>query len=248
MLFAMGIWTQGDDVYKKLKDSPLFHTQIAGPQITIRNYWRLGSQDKQDTNKPLWSNYVLLTTPENVKEALLNEKKVFLTHINTSRQVVIGGDEHACMKVISQLNCMFVKAPYHYVLHCEPMQAEFDRIADLHTWPVESNPEVTLYTAATYEPFQFCPEIIANNIATALCCPLDFPRLVERTYLDGARIYIEIGAGSNCSKWVDAILSDKTHVSIPINRSNCDDHVSIIRLMAILLSHHVKPDVSSIFK
>ena len=248
MLFAMGIWRQGDKVYNKLKESTLFRTQLTGPQYAVKNYWESNSTGPINESRLKWSNYVLLADPEEVKDVLKDRQYVYLTHINAPRQVVIGGEESACQQVISKLNCMHLKAPYNYAIHCAAMQSEYKNIADLHTWPVEANPDVTLYSAASYSPISFNSSEIANNIATALCSQLDFPRLVKRTYEDGARIFIEIGAGSNCSKWVDAILSDSPHVSIPVNRANCEDQVSILRLLAILISHQVEMDISPLYR
>jgi len=76
--------------------------------------------------------------------------------------------------------------------------------------------------------------------------PIDFPRLVNRAYEDGARIFIELGAGSNCSKWMDAILKDQRHLSASINQVNVDDHISILKLLAKLISHRVSLDLSSL--
>jgi acyl transferase domain-containing protein len=73
---------------------------------------------------------------------------------------------------------------------------------------------------------------------------VDFPRLVEQVYSDGARVFIELGAGSNCSKWVDAILKDRPHASTTINQNNVSDNVSILKLLARLVSQRVQLDLS----
>ena len=74
--------------------------------------------------------------------------------------------------------------------------------------------------------------------------PIDFPRLVDLAYQDGARVFIELGAGSNCSKWVEACLKDRPHAAMSINYSNLDDHSAILRLLARLISHQVPLDLS----
>ena len=75
---------------------------------------------------------------------------------------------------------------------------------------------------------------------------LDFPRLVNQAYSDGARIFIELGAGSNCSRWVDESLKDKPHASFSINRKGLDDHSAVLQLLSKLISHHVQVNLSAI--
>ena len=89
---------------------------------------------------------------ERVREAVAAEPRVYLTHINTPRQVVIGGDPQACQRVIAQLKCTSLKAPFDFALHCEAICAEHDAMVSLHTWPVSHVPAARLYTAADNQP------------------------------------------------------------------------------------------------
>ena len=88
---------------------------------------------------------------------------------------------------------------------------------------------------------------IAHNIAEMLCSPLDFPRLVSQVYEDGNRIFIELGAGSNCAKWIQESLKGKPHLSMSINRKGVDDYTSILKIVARLLSHRAKLDLSRLY-
>jgi len=113
----------------------------------------------------------------------------------------------------------------------------------LNNWPVENKPGIPIYTAANYAVLQYDSTSIARNFAEMLTNPIDFPRLIDLAYEDGSRIFIELGAGSNCSKWVGATLKGKPHLSISINQNSVDDHVSILRLLARLVSHQVPVDL-----
>ncbi|MGF1675712.1 MAG: beta-ketoacyl synthase, partial [Rivularia sp. (in: cyanobacteria)] len=64
---------------------------------------------------------------------------------------------------------------------------------------------------------------------------------------DGAKIFIETGAGSVCSRWIDKNLSDKEHMTISLNRRGVDDHSSIIKALAKLVSHQVDLDLSPLY-
>lgn len=248
MLFASRVWTEADGTSKALRASPLFRTRLTGPQNAVREYWKLPTRNENDPPEALWGNYLLMTGPEKVKEALEEETHVYLTHINTPRQVVIGGDPAACRRMITKLKCKSLQAPFNYAIHCEPIHSEYDSLTDLHSVPVSNQPGMTLYSAATYQPMPIDREMIAKQIAQELCHCLDFPRLIQLAYNDGARIFIELGAGSNCARWVNETLQGQVHAAYSINRKGVDDHTSIVRLMARLVSHRVPTTLKVLYQ
>jgi PfaB family protein len=255
MMFALGVWEAADEARSNFSKSPLFHSRLAGPTMAARQHWGM-PQDADLSQEVLWGNFILMAKPAQVQEALAAEERVYLTHINAPRQVVIGGEVQACKRVIASLKCMHLQAPYDYALHCEAMASEFPRLEELHSLPVESIPQTVLYNAADYLPSILDSALIAENIATALTNRLDFPRLVERVYEDGARIFIEVGAGSNCSKWIGSILKNKPHAAVWVDQAKVDEQTMLVRLLAKLVSQGVSVDltalqesqVSSVFK
>jgi len=72
--------------------------------------------------------------------------------------------------------------------------------------------------------------------------------LIQLAYNDGARIFIELGAGSNCARWVNDTLQDQPHAAYSINRKGADDHYSILRLMARMVSQQVPVNLSVLYK
>jgi PfaB family protein len=246
MMFAMGVWTQADAMRTSLEASPIFHTRVSGQQNAIREFWKMPIENGENSNSSIWANYVLMAPFEKVRAAIQNEERVYITHINTPRQVVIGGEKNACKRVVDNIQCMHLQAPYHHSIHCEPIASEFDAFMRLHDWPVENKPDIPIYTAADYAPLQYDSKSIAKSFAKMLTNPIDFPRLVNLAYEDGARIFIELGAGNNCSKWVEATLKEKPHTTMSINQNNVDDHVSILKLLARLISHQIPVDLKAL--
>jgi PfaB family protein len=244
MMFAQGVWRAADKARNNLIQSPLFRSRLAGAQQAVRQHWGWPLQEGQLMQGSIWGNFVLMADPVKVQAALMVEDKVYLTHINAPRQVVIGGELQACKRVIASLKCMSLQAPYDYALHCEAMASEYARLEAMHTLPVESIPAPVLYTAADYHPAILDSALIAENIATALTNRLDFPRLVDRVYQDGARIFIEVGAGSNCSKWIGAILKDRPHAAMWVDQAKVDQQTMLVRLLAKLVSQGVPLDLS----
>jgi len=68
---------------------------------------------------------------------------------------------------------------------------------------------------------------------------LDFPRLVEAAYKNGARVFIEVGPGANCTRWIDEILQGKPHLAVPSNRRGLPDQATLTRMRARLASHGI---------
>ena len=214
----------------------------------MREFWNLPTLGESDPHELLWANYLLMVGPEKVKEALPDEPRVYLTHINTPRQVVIGGDPAACRRIIERLKCKSIQAPFNYAIHSAPIHSELEMLTELHSNPVMGQPAMTLYSAATYRPMPVERQAIARQIAQALCNTLDFPRLVRLAYDDGARIFIELGAGSNCARWINETLQNQPHASYSINRKGVDDYLSILRLIARLVAQHVPVNLSVLYQ
>jgi PfaB family protein len=247
MMYALEVWNDGDAGNLGLSNSPVFHRRLAGPKETVREAWGLPPTSRSSDETPLWSNLLLMATPESVREQIASEPHVYLTHINTPRQVVIAGDPAAVKRVADRLGCPALQAPFDHVLHCDPVRLEFDRLAALHDFPVQPNTETALYSAAGYAPVRFDQAEIARDIAETLCSCLDFPRLVNHVYADGARVFVEVGAGSNCARWVDEILKGSPHLAVSVSRKGSDDLSALLRTLARLVSHRAVVDLSPLY-
>jgi len=244
MLYALNVWTNGEERSNFVHSSPLFQTRLAGPKNAVRDYW--GLPQAQD-HKALWNSYVLQAPASAVINCLEKESWVYLTHINTPAEVVIAGDPRSCLRVIEALSCKAFRAPSDCVLHCEPMASEYDELIELNTSPVHNTPEIKFYSAANYEPIPLDKESLAHKISLVVCQCVDFPQLINRVYEDGARIFIELGPNDTCSRWIAENLKQKEHVTLSINRRGVDDHTTIVRVLAQLISHRVSLDLSLLY-
>ena len=247
MMYATGVWGQGDAAAARLAGAETFRVRLAGPQLAIREYWGLEPAQEAATGQRLWANYLVMAAPEKVQQALAQETRVYLTHINTPRQVVIGGDPDACQRVLAQLRCSSLQAPFDYALHCDVIWSEYEALADLHNWPIEQDPGLRMYTAADYAPLVLEQVGVSGKFAHMLTTPLDFPRLVQRVYADGARVFIEAGAGSNCARWIAETLKGSPHLALSMNRRGTDDYHTLVRMLARLYSHQVPMDLSALY-
>ncbi|MCZ7669173.1 MAG: hypothetical protein M5U34_19275 [Chloroflexi bacterium] len=246
MMFGAGVWSVADNNSELVGTSPLFTERLAGVQTVVREHWHLPPADPQD-QMPIWGIFVLKTNAADVELAIAHEERVYLTHINTPKEVVIAGDPEACWRVIQKLACDFMPMPYNQVLHCELMQPEWPEFARLNTIPVSATPSVDFYYAADNASPALTSETIAQNIAAASYQRVDFPRLIQRAYDDGVRVFLELGPRAACTWWIQDILVDQPHLAAAMNRRSLDDHTMIVRLLAQLVAHRTPVDLSTLY-
>ena len=243
MAIAQGIWTDFNLTSSGLNSSELFTKRLSGSKDAVREYWGLTTE----VNSESWRNYVLMAEVSQVEEQIENEPYVYLTQINTPKEVVIAGDMAACQRVINAIGCNAIPAPFDFVMHCEPMASEYNEFVKLHTLPIRNQPKIDFYSSAEYKLFKLDSEEMGRSIAKNLCQQFDFPRLVNRLYADDARIFVEAGAGNACSRWIGEILKGQEHTTIFLNRRGIDDHTSLLRGLVQLLSHRVEIDLSPLY-
>jgi PfaB family protein len=246
MICAQGLWADFNQGSHTLNASSLFKTRLAGPKNAVRAYWGL-PQMEGDVYEEIWGTYVLIHPASEVIAYIKGQERVYVTQINTSKEVVIAGDVAVCQRVIKTLGCDSFRAPLNHAIHCEAMHSEYGEIASLSNLPIRTTSRATIYSSASCEPIAPDSASIAHSAAQGLCQTLDFPRLVNRVYEDGSRIFIESGASSICSRWINEILGKKEHVMISLNRRGMDDHTSITRALAQLISHRVPADLSPLY-
>lgn len=252
MFFALGVWhpqshlIHGSNAQTAFFTSPLFKTQLCGDCVLGRELWGLPLTFPPGEGR-FWISYLLKAPASAVMEILKSEHQVYLTFINTPEEVIIAGKPESCLKVIDQLKCRYVTINFDSILHCDLVRAAHDDLVQVHSYAIENTPDIDFYSGVTGDRLVVDSNQIARNSTEIICQTVDFPRLINRVYQDGVRIFIEVGAKNNCSQWIDANLKEVEHLAIAINHKGVDDHTNIIRLLAKLISHDVDVDLSPLY-
>lgn len=240
MHWALGVWRAGDEGGRRIHHSPLFTRRLAGLCEAGREY--LG--EPPGSQHHFWTAYVAHLPAEIARVRLQREQRVFLTHINTPHEVVIAGATADAERVIADLGCEAIPAPFAAVLHCDAMRSEHDALVALHHLPVREVADVAFYSSAHYAPAILGSMEVARIIARATCQMVDFPRLVRRVYDDGARVFVELGPGGTCTRWIGDILKQQEHVVMAANHRGTDDDVALLQVLAKLIAHRVEIDLA----
>ncbi len=244
MFWATGVWQSGEKGLDTFQDSTLFRTRLVGPKESVREQWGIPAETE---GEDFWSTYYILAPLEKVQEGLKGEERVYLTHINTPEEVIISGDTAGCKRVIERLKCHYLRRPASFVMHCPPALAEYDELVKLHSQPSRVVSGLTFYSAADYRPVSLSQREIARSVSRMICQPLDFPRLVNQVYQDGSRIFVELGPGNTCSRWIGKILKHTPHAVLHVAQKGTDDQTSLLKLLAQLTSQRVPLDLSLLY-
>ena len=248
MMLSLGVFDNAEvgQGSLSLNQSSLFGDRLSGPKNAVREYWRLPTVAADD-GQDLWCNHVLMAAVDDVKQAVATVDQAYLTQINTPNEVVIAGAPEACETVVKQLGCPAFRAPFDHVIHCAAMASEKPELVKLNSLTVQQTPSLSLYSASNYQPMTLNSQAIGQSIAQNLCQPLDFPRLVNQVYQSGARIFVEVGAGATCSRWIGETLKQQPHLTVSLNLRGMDNHTAMVRALARLVSHGVPLDLSPLY-
>jgi PfaB family protein len=245
MLWAFRVWQDGDRGLRAWRSSPLFKTQLSGPKRLIRERWKVPEHVGDDA---LWATYVLKVPVDRARKTITHYEKVEITLINAPGEVVIGGDPEDCRAVIEALDVHALPVPYDAVIHSSLMRSLQPDFASLYHYPVRSLPDTSFYSAANYERLRLRSDDLAQSLAKMTCTPVDFVRLIDHVYEDGARIFVEVGPQRTCTRWIGKILDDRPHAAMAIDRKNAPDALSILGVLAGLVSHQVPVDLSLLYE
>ncbi|OUS23753.1 hypothetical protein A9Q99_27340 [Gammaproteobacteria bacterium 45_16_T64] len=249
MYVALDAWTDPGCLSEPLADHPTFKHNITGELYALKDFWGLAKTDESGTK--LWNTYSLRGNPEEVSKVVAGEEKVFLTIINTPDNMLIGGDPEGCQRVVKKLGTRAMSLELASAIHSAPAKAEYDRIVDLYSIDVNERSSVRYYSTSVYKAVPHRTKAIANSIAKSFTEPVDFPRLIQEMVDSGVRVFVEMGADRSCSTWIDKILKHGDdavpHVCVPVNARGTDDHITIVRALAKLVSHRVNIDISSLY-
>jgi len=242
MLWANQVWQNAQDSSQKWQQSRLFKDQLAGEMLAVKRYL------KRDLPPDFWTSYIVKAGAKDAETVCQQEATAFLTIQNTADEVVIAGEQAACQRVIDRLECRALPMPFKAAIHNPTLASNYDDFLDLYLNPTISNPDIRFYSAAEYQELELTEENLSRKMTEMTIHGLDFPRLVNRVYADGARIFIEVGPQKTCSRWIGTILAGKPHAAIPINKKYQSDIVGILKVLSLLVSHGVQLDLDALYQ
>jgi PfaB family protein len=241
-LFALRAWNDRDEMLMRMEASSLFSRDLAGEYLAARKTWKLDASASVD-----WLAGVINCPAPKVRQALVGRERVYLLIINTPQESVVGGARSAVESLVRELGCSFIPVSGVSTVHCDIVRQVESAYRELHHFSTIPPEGVHFYSGAWSRRFQLNRETAAESILAQAMAPLDFPALIEQTYKDGVRIFLEMGPGSSCSRMIDAILGDRPHMARSACAAGLSEGSQILRLLGILIAERVPVDLEPLY-
>ncbi len=247
MYAALGCWQDPSVMSERLANSSSFTQQLCGPLAVLDNVW----PQRQQMQSPLWQSYTIKAPRQEVEAICQRQEQVYCTIINTDNSVVVAGYPPACQQVFQQLGVKAMPLHIDNIMHCSPVEQEYQAMVELYSVTVAERIATKLYSSSCYLPIPQLSHAIAHSIAKGFCQPVDFPRLIQTLEQQGAKVFIEVGPGRALTTWVDKVLSKSSqqveHLSVPINVKGCSDEQAYLKAVAQFVSHGIELELNDIF-
>jgi malonyl CoA-acyl carrier protein transacylase len=177
-----------------------------------------------------------------VAEILGSEADVVVAMDNCPHQTVVACRPAAAAAAQERLGAHGIvcerlpfRRPYHTPLFepfLGPIEAMYQR---LHVRP----PRRPLYSCTTGQLFPTDAGDIRRLAVSHWASPVEFIRLSQAMYADGARLFVECGPRSNLTSFVQDILRGKSFEAVAVNSAHRSGLRQLNHMMALLAAHHV---------
>ncbi|MDX2494283.1 MAG: beta-ketoacyl synthase N-terminal-like domain-containing protein, partial [Desulfuromusa sp.] len=241
-LFSSGAWQDRDGMLRRLEKSPLFTKELAGECRAAKRIWGLKSNQQVD-----WVLGMVNLPADKVRQHLQGKKQAYLLIINTHHESVVGGNRSQIEQLVAELGCHFI--PLHGVttVHCEVTKAVSDAYRELHLFDVTPPRGIDFYSCALGKKYPLTSSNAADVILAQALDTIDYPQVIEQLYVDGARIFLEVGPGASCNRMIHSILADQPHLT----RSSCapglDATTQLLRLLGSCLAERVPVNLNALY-
>jgi acyl transferase domain-containing protein len=156
---------------------------------------------------------------ERAAAAMAGLERIALSHDNCPHQVIFCGVEASVDVALARLRDAGVlcqKLPFRSGFH-SPLFAPFAgaHAANFARLPVEKA-AVPLWSATTCAPYPASPDEIRALAARHLVEPVRFRELISRLHDEGARVFVQVGAGS-LPGFIEDTLRGRPHLALAAN-------------------------------
>jgi acyl transferase domain-containing protein/3-hydroxymyristoyl/3-hydroxydecanoyl-(acyl carrier protein) dehydratase len=241
-LFSLRAWRDREMMLARLVESSLFTDDLAGRYDSIRTSWGLTEHEEVD-----WVTGVVDRTAAAVRGVLDAEDRVYLLIINTPAECVIGGDRRRVAAVVDALHCNFHALEGVPTVHCAVAEPVAKAYHDFHLFPTTPPAGVRFFSAAKADAYEVTTESAADSILAQAIRGFDFPKVIERAYENGVRVFLEMGPGSSCTRMISRILEGRPHVAQSALSAHKGDVSSMLRLLGRLIAERVHVDLQPLY-
>ena len=241
-LFALRAWRGRDEMHARMIASPLFQSELAGECRAAQRAWGLRPGQSVD-----WQVVIVNRPAYRVRHALASLKRVYLLITNAPDECVIGGWRGEVEQVVSRLGCEAVVIEGASTVHCEIARGVEPAYRALHELETAPPAGIRFYSAAWARSYYVNRETAAASIVDQALRGFDFPKLIERAYADGMRLFVEVGPQASCSRVIGRILGARPHFARSASQGP-DEVSSVLHLIAALVAQRALPSLAGLYE
>ena len=241
-LFSLRAWTARDEMLGRVAESSLFTHELAGDCAAARRAWELPQHEAVD-----WVLGVIDRPLSVVQKMLEQRDKVYPLIANTLHESVVGGNRSAVESLIEQLRCQFIPLKGVTTVHCEVVREVEHEYRALHVFPVTPPPGVRFYSGAWGRDYAVTTDSAADSILAQALHGVDFPKVVDAAYADGARFFLEIGPGTSCSRMIPSILGERPHAARALCAPGQHAVTATLRTLGHLIAERIPVDREALY-
>ena len=241
-LFATRAWTSRDEMLRRMKQSSLFTSELAGPCDAARQFWRLPADEKVD-----WVLGVVDRPADAVNMALKGAERAALLIVNAPVECVVGGYRSAVEKLVEGLGCVFLPLQGVSTVHFPAAKLVEKQYKDLHLFPTRAPKGIRYYSGAFGKSYEVTRESAADSITTQAIRSVNFAALIKTAYEDGVRTFIELGPQGSCTRMIGKILGPLTHNARSVDSRGLDDVSGVLKTLAFLIAERSPVDLKPLY-
>ncbi len=210
-LFALGAWTDRDEMFRRFDASTLFRTDLAGPCDAARPAWSLADDEPVD-----WVAGILQRPAEIGPRGARRDRPGLppdRQHRPPGRRRRPGGGRPAAGRG-GRRPVPPAPAGQHRPLRGRP-RGRAGRTTTSTCCRPRRPPGVRFYSGSSGRvvPGRLASRPPTRSSAHALH-GVDFPSVVRRAYDDGVRAFVEVGPGGSCTRMIGEILEGRPHLAV----------------------------------
>ncbi len=241
-LFALGAWPDRGEMLKRMLKTKIFHEDLSGPCDAVRKAWKV--PESMDIG---WRVVVVNRPAEMVRDAIADLPYVRLLIINTHAECVVGGIKEQVNEALRRLGGESVYLEGVVAVHCDALSPVVSEYRGLHVFQA-TNPEgIRFYSCASGQAYHVTDQAAAASIVDQALSGFDFPALIERTYNEGVRVFLEMGPHSSCSRMIDRILGSKPHLSVSASVKGEDEYRTWLRFLGTVITERIPVELDRLY-
>ena len=240
--FAMGVWPERGEMLRRMRQTDLFTSQLAGPCKAARKMWAVAPDENVD-----WCVAVVNRSAQSVRPIVDRYATARLLIVNTPDECVIGGRRSDVRSAIKTLACEAIFLDGVVTVHCDVLKPVADDYRQLHLFPTRQPDGIRFYSCALGRAYHLTDEKAASSILNQALHGFDFTTTVDRAYRDGVRIFLELGPYSACTRMISRILENTPHLALSACIRGEGDYTTITKVLATLIAERIPVNLENLY-